>query len=36
MGNVVKGLVFLAALAFILGILASVTGGAIRGFSADS
>ena len=36
MENVVKGLVFLAALAFILGILASVTGGAIRGFPAES
>ena len=36
MENVVKGLIFLAVLAFILGILASVTGGAIRGFPAES
>ncbi len=32
----VKGLVFLAALAFILGILAALTGGDIRGFPAES
>ena len=36
MENVAKGLVFLAALTFILGILAGVTGGAIRGFPAES
>ncbi len=36
MGNVAKGLVILAALTFILGILAGVTGGAIRGFPAES
>ena len=36
MDHVVKGLVLLAALTFILGILASVTGGAIRGFPAES
>ncbi len=36
MEKVAKGLVFLAALAFILGILAGVTGGAIRGFPAES
>ena len=32
----VKGLVFLAALTFILGILAALTGGDIRGFPAES
>jgi hypothetical protein len=32
----VKGLVFLAALMFILGILAALTGGDIRGFPAES
>ncbi len=36
MENVVKGLVFLAVLTFILGILAGATGGAIRGFPAES
>ncbi len=36
MEYVVKGLVVLAALAFILGVLAGVTGGAIRGFPAES
>ncbi len=36
MEYVVKGLVVLAALAFILGILAGITGGAIRGFPAES
>ena len=36
MEYVVKGLVSLAALAFILGILAGVTGGVIRGFPAES
>ncbi len=36
MEYVVKGLVLLAALAFVLGILAAVTGGAIRGFPAES
>ncbi len=36
MENVAKGLVLLAALTFILGILAGVTGGAIRGFPAES
>ena len=32
----VKGLVFLAALTFSLGILAALTGGDIRGFPAES
>ncbi len=32
----VKGLVVLAALTFILGILAALTGGDIRGFPAES
>ncbi len=32
----VKGLVFLAVLTFILGILAALTGGDIRGFPAES
>jgi hypothetical protein len=32
----VKGLVFLAALTFILGILAALTGGDIRVFPAES
>ncbi len=32
----VKGLVFFAALTFILGILAALTGGDIRGFPAES
>ncbi len=36
MDHVVKGLVFLAALTFILGILAALTGGDIRGFPAES
>ncbi len=36
MEYVVKGLVILAALAFILGVLAGLTGGAIRGFPAES
>ncbi len=36
MEYVVKGLVVLAALAFILGVLAGITGGAIRGFPAES
>jgi len=36
MEYVVKGLVVLAALAFILGVLAGVTGGTIRGFPAES
>ncbi len=36
MDHVVKGLVLLAALTLILGILARVTGGAIRGFPAES
>ena len=36
MEYVVKGLVVLAALAFILGVLAGTTGGAIRGFPAES
>ena len=36
MEKVARGLVFLAALTFILGILAGVTGGAIRGFPAES
>ncbi len=36
MEYVVKGLVVLAALAFILGVLAGMTGGAIRGFPAES
>ena len=36
MEYVIKGLVFLAALAFILGVLAGITGGAIRGFPAES
>ncbi len=36
MEHVVKGLVLLAALAFVLGIIAALTGGAIRGFPAES
>jgi hypothetical protein len=36
MDHVVKGLVLLAALTFILGILAALTGGDIRGFPAES
>ncbi len=36
MEHVVKGLVLLAALAFLLGIIAALTGGAIRGFPAES
>ena len=36
MEHVVKGLVLLAALAFVLGVIAALTGGAIRGFPAES
>ena len=36
MENIAKGLVALAALTFIGAVLASVTGGAIRGFPAES
>ncbi len=36
MEYVVKGLVVLAALAFILGVLAGITGGALMGFPAES
>jgi hypothetical protein len=36
MDHVVKGLVLLAVLTFILGILAALTGGDIRGFPAES